>query len=340
MHSPGAAVLDASHQPKQSVTPIAPFNIGARLKWPFGDSTRPGGSSLSGRVVLLAFDESAEAAAAARVTEAIVTRLHATARVVSIVDTTPVPIPFPLVVAIAMGKEIAGGAIHEEQERDTRGRLSTLLARPIEWPMAIEMGVPSDAIARQSSRNKVALVVMGLRRHGRVDRAVHDETALSVMRKAAGPVLGVVAGSVDLPTFALVAMDFSRASVQAAAAAAMLMATGGRLTLVHVESMMMETDPRSSEGVIHSLGLAAAFERLERALASESLRVDHVVLHQATTGVPSTIMLEYAEGRDVDLIVAGSARHGRVDRILLGSVSAELVRDGRYSVLIVPPDED
>ena len=339
MQSPRAAVLDESVERDRFETPITPASISTRLEWPFGDGKHRSTSSLSGSVVLLAFDESAEAASAARVTDAIGTVLHATVRVVSIVDTTPVPIPFPLDVAIAMGQETAGGTIHKERERGMRGRLSTLLERPVQWPVTIEMGIPSDAIAGQASRDKAALVVMGLRRHGSLDRAMHDETALSVMRKAAGPVLGVVAGTVDLPTFALVAMDFSRASVQAAASAARLMATGGRMTLVYVESMM-EDDPRASERVVHSLGLESAFERLERALSSEALRVDHVVLHHANARAPSSIMLDFAEGRGVDLLVAGSARHRRLDRVLLGSVSAELVREGRYSVLIVPPDQD
>ena len=167
------------------------------LEWPFGGSERPYASSLASRTVLLAFDDSAEAESAARVVDALATRLNATASVVSIIDTTPVPIPFPLDVAIGMDDEIAGPLIHAEREREVRGRLSRLLKHPIEWPTAIELGVPSDAIVREAARVKAALVVMGLRRHGRVDRAVHDETALSVMRKATGPVLGVAAGSVD-----------------------------------------------------------------------------------------------------------------------------------------------
>ena len=195
----------------------------------------------------------------------------------------------------------------------------------------------SDAGARQASRAKAALVVMGLRRHGRVDRAVHDETTLSVMRKAAGPVLGVGAGTIGLPNSALVAMDFSRASVHAAATAATLMAAGGRLTFAYVESTM-EYAPGTGEGVVHALGLEAAFERLEREFASDVLRVDHVVLHHAKPGMPSSVLLEFAGGRGCDLLVAGSARHGRLDRVLLGSVSEELVRDGRYSILIVPPE--
>ncbi len=336
-HSPSAAVPVAPVQLDRSLAPSA-RSSSPRLEWPFGDGERPYPPSLSGKAVLLAFDDSAEAQSAARVVDAIVTQLHAKVSVVSVVDTTPVPIPFPLDAAIAMGYEKPGGTIHRERERKTRARLSTILGRPIQWSTSIELGIPSDAIARQASRARAELVVMGLRRHGRVDRALHDETALSVMRKATGPVLGVAAGTVDLPISALVAMDFSRASVRAAAAAVTLVAAGGRMTFAYVESMM-EPSPGSSEGVVHSLGLEAAFERLERAFASDGLRMDHVVLHHATSGMPSSLLLDFAEG-GYDLLVAGSARHGRLDRVLLGSVSADLVRDGQYSVLIVPPDHD
>ena len=177
---------------------------------------------------------------------------------------------------------------------------------------------------------------MGLRRHGLVDRVVNDETTLSVMRKASRPVFGVAAGATGLPHRALVAMDFSRASVHAAVAAAQLMAEGGVLTLAYVESMM-EFPTGTSEGVIHTLGLDGAFDRVERELASKGLRVDHVVLHHTESGALSHFLLDYAKEMAADLLVAGSARHGRVDRILLGSVSAELVRVGQYSTLIVPP---
>jgi nucleotide-binding universal stress UspA family protein len=109
------------------------------------------------------------------------------------------------------------------------------------------------------------------------------------------------------------------------------------MTLAYVESMM-EYPPGSSEAVLHALGLDAAFERLTTELASDALRIDHVILHHSKPGSPSRILLEYAEGARVDLLVAGSARHGRLDRILLGSVSAELVRVGQYSTLVVPPE--
>ena len=185
-HSPHAALLVAPIGLARPMKHGSASPVHHPLEWPFGGSERPYASSLASRTVLLAFDDSAEAESAARVVDALATRLHATPSVVSIIDTTPVPIPFPLDVAIAMGDEIAGPLIHEERERGVRGRLSRLLKHPIEWTTAIELGVPSDAIVRQAASVKAALVVIGLRRHGRVDRAVHDETALSVMRQAIG----------------------------------------------------------------------------------------------------------------------------------------------------------
>ena len=311
----------------------------SRLEWPFDGSARGYAPSLSGEAILLAFDGSTEAAAAAHVADAIAGRLHATVNVVSVVDTTPVPIPFPLDLAVGLAAESADGMIHQERARDVRDRIGAVLGHPIDWPTSMELGTPSDAIARQAQRTGAALVVMGLRQHGLFDRTINDETALSVMRKASGPVLGVVAGVTGIPQHALVAMDFSRASVHAAVAASRLMTEGGIMTLAFVESMM-EYPSGSSEGVLHALGLDAAFEHLERVLASEALRIDHVILHHVEAGAPSRSLLEYAEGARVDLLVAGSARHGRLDHILLGSVSADLVRVGQYSTLVVPPDRD
>ena len=49
------------------------------------------------------------------------------------------------------------------------------------------------------------------------------------------------------------------------------------------------------------------------------------------------LLLECADAASIELIAAGSGRPSRVDRWLLGSVSTDLIRDGRYSVLVVPP---
>ena len=79
---------------------------------------------------------------------------------------------------------------------------------------------------------------------------------------------------------------------------------------------------------------AAAEERFEEAaeLAAErGVSVESVV----EVGRPSRVIVEYAEGHDVDGIVMGS--HGRkgVSRILLGSVAEAVVRSSPVPVTVV-----
>ena len=97
--------------------------------------------------------------------------------------------------------------------------------------------------------------------------------------------------------------------------------------------------PDDGELVIHDLGVQSAFARTARALgehAVDHITVDSVVPHRARSRPPAELILAYASGAKSDLIAAGSMRHGRVDRWMMGSVSTELVRDGRCPVLIVP----
>ena len=90
----------------------------------------------------------------------------------------------------------------------------------------------------------------------------------------------------------------------------------------------------SGEAVIRTLGVAAAFESLRRELhAPATLHIDEVVLR----GSPAKELLALSERADADLIAVGSYRHERVERLLLGSVTTEIVRDGRCSVLVLPP---
>jgi len=70
---------------------------------------------------------------------------------------------------------------------------------------------------------------------------------------------------------------------------------------------------------------------------AEALR--QILLTRAAEPMPpaAELLLEYADTARCDVIAAGAARHGRVERWILGSVSTDLVRDGRHSVLVIPP---
>lgn len=298
----------------------------------------PSPLELAGRVVLLATDGTRGSAGALHIALALEAEHAAVVHVVHVVDTRSIPLPPPLGSLVAIGNELGGPAIHEEQIRELRAALSLTAGHPIEWPTAFLIGVPASAIVAEAQRLGAALIVVGLNHHGSVARAVSGETAHKVMQRADCPVLGIVPSATRLPTRALVAVDFSRTSLLASQAARAVVGRDAKLALAYVAPSAPGM-PDDGELILHKLGLETAFARTVHALAGR-VHLDHVVLHREPPRDPAEIILEYADSTESDLIAAGSARHGRLDRWMLGSVSTGLVHDGRRSVLIVPPAMD
>jgi nucleotide-binding universal stress UspA family protein len=294
---------------------------------------------LSGRAVLFASDGSPSAIAGAYVAQELARKYHAAIHVVSVVDTRGAAVPPPLDLALAMGDATAGTDIHAEQAEAVRAGLMGAIGEPVQWPVRVRLGTPAASIVKEAQQVGAVLIIMGLRRHGRLDRAVHDETTLNVIRRASCPVLGVTEATRGLPTRVLVAMDFSEASVIAARTAQSIAGENPTLVLAYVARSSTLT-LEEGETVIHGLGVSAAFERVENDLRRDETTFDHIVLHQAIERTTAESLLEHADEARCDLIAAGSVRRGRLDRWRMGSVSRDLVRDGRRSVLIAPPARD
>ncbi len=291
---------------------------------------------LTGRAIVLATDGSEASIAASRIALALETTRRAVIHVVHVIDTRAAAVPPPLDLMVGIADAAAGPTIHAEQEADVRATLAKALGTTVQWPVRIMLGTPAEAIVREARRVDAVLVVLGLRKHGRVDRVLHDETALNVMRAAPAAVLGVVAGSTGLPSHILAATDFSESSFIAARAAHSIAAERATMTLAYV-SPLTAFLADDGERTIHDLGVDAAFAQTIRDLGVDGVTYDHVVIHRDEPANAADLLLEAADIANADLIAAGSARHGRLDRLMLGSVSADLVRDGRRSVLIVPP---
>ena len=295
--------------------------------------------NLSGRAVLFATDGSPSAIAGAHVARELALKYHATIHVVSVVDTRGTAVPPPLDLALAMGDATVGSAIHAEQAEAVRTGLAQTIGEQVEWPVRVRLGTPAASIVKEAQRVGAVLIIMGLRRHGRLDRAAHDETTLNVVRRASCPVLGVTEEMRGLPTRVLIAMDFSEASVIATRTAQSIAGENALLLLAYVArpgTLALE----EGERVIHELGVGAAFARVEKDLRKDGPTFDHIVLHQAIERTTAASLLEHAEVARCDLVAAGSVRRGRLDRWRMGSVSRDLVRDGRRSVLIAPPARD
>jgi nucleotide-binding universal stress UspA family protein len=161
------------------------------------------------------------------------------------------------------------------------------------------------------------------------------ETALQVIRVSHLPVLAVPEDQESIPTSAVLGVDFSLFSQKAGEAAVFLMQEPWQAHLIHVMSgmeflpNMSENWRRAYEGELE--------ERLEELGKGLEARGEGTVEAHVLEGEPAHELLEFVEGRGIDLIVAGSHGHSFVGRLLMGSVSTRLIRGSKVPVLVVPP---
>ncbi|MBK7859903.1 MAG: universal stress protein [Archangiaceae bacterium] len=133
----------------------------------------------------------------------------------------------------------------------------------------------------------------------------------------------------------LVAVDGSPASISAAKTALELArATGGEVTLVHVE-------PQAA--VMAGLPLAPQVEPHETALARGASVLKHAMIALDALGIrtenrvgpPAEVIADLAEEQGFELVVVGNKGRGAVSRVLLGSVADRLVHICKRPLLVV-----
>jgi nucleotide-binding universal stress UspA family protein len=300
---------------------------------------------LRGRPVLLATDGSAEARAAARVVAALASEREAVPHVVRVLDVSAYPVPTPLPSVIAAADALVGRALREADADALRAELGRELGAKVDWPAYLGLGSPAGVVVHEAEHIGAELIVMGIRRHDFVERVLRDETTLTVMRRAHCPVLGVAPTLAGLPRRALVGIDFGRAGVRAARTALALLHPAGTMVLAYVQPPHPPHEFRreDAEGaeIVRTLGIDAAFRRLATELAAEAgVSVEPAVV-DCRPGVGTVgELLALGDRVAADLLAVGSQRHRRIDRLLLGSVTTELARDGRHSLLVVPPHDE
>jgi len=146
-------------------------------------------------------------------------------------------------------------------------------------------------------------------------------------------VLAVAPGFEELPRRVLATTDFTPSSIRAAEIAADVMSEG-TLTLAHV--MSEDRDPANWQSTNAGFNgtMGRAFDLAISRIGS-SANVERCVL----AGDPVKALTKLVNATQPDLIVAGSHGHGFLTRLRLGSVSQQLVRSAKCSVLVAPPEE-
>ena len=111
---------------------------------------------------------------------------------------------------------------------------------------------------------------------------------------------------------------------------------------IHVLSVV---ESRLRAGEFDELEFPPLEERAENAVEEIArLAADHdeeiAVTTTTRTGTPFQLIREYASRREIDIIVMGTKGRTGLDRVLLGSVTENVLRTARTPVLAVPPNAD
>ncbi len=244
----------------------------------------------------------------------------------------------PPLVAGAYGFAVPVEPVWEDRRAALRERLHRQMTEVVGhdpgWPIEIHDGEPAATIAREAERAHAALIVMGLGRHNVMDRIGGGETALRTLRAAHTPVFAVPQSYTSLPRRAVVALDFSTASLAAAQQALMLLPSLTTLTGVHVTPHWnLEPVAYAQWRIEYERGVGPAFERLLRDLdVPTGVEVSTAIREGKTTKE----LLKAAEEGAADVIIVGSRGLGFFDRVLVGSTATGIIRGAHCAVFAMP----
>ena len=220
---------------------------------------------------------------------------------------------------------------------DLRRSVNIAAAGDPSWPIHVLVGSPARTLASEAERRDAALIVMGIGRHNPLDRLFGTETTLATLRESRVPILAVGHNFPSVPARAVVGLDFSTSSIQAAHLALRLLAPGGRLSLVHVRPRFEHPSADwQAWDAEYGRTLPPLFAQVSGQLeVPAGITVDTV----AVRGDPAPALLAFAQQVNADLVAVGTQRHAFFERLVVGSVATRVLRTSRVGVLAVPATE-
>ncbi|MEO8560791.1 MAG: universal stress protein [bacterium] len=229
----------------------------------------------------------------------------------------------------------------KESEREAlaaqiRRELTPLGAEPGATQIVVVEGPCSRNVVDAARACDARVIVIGTGKHNPIGRYLYGERALQIVSIADRPVLVVPDDArADAVDVAVVAVDFSPASVRAARAVLPMLSHGGRLILVHVRTEVTLREENAEEwNDAYARRCATLFAQFQRQLQQtlSGVSVETKVLR----GDAVRTILDYATACHAGLIACGRLGHSLMARVFVGSVSSALVRQARCPVLVAP----
>ena len=191
--------------------------------------------------------------------------------------------------------------------------------------MVVSTGATADVLEAVVRETGAGLLVLGGKHHSRLGRWLGGSSVQQVVRRLTVPLL-VTAGEMPAHPRVLVAVDPSYAALPTAhEAVALARLLGSPLRALHV------IDPPPA---IAELAPDWSREIIERDIWPTIPLVEQGKVFRE--GVPFDVIVNEARAWRADIIVVGSHGKGWVDRLIIGSVTEDLLNNLPCAVLVVP----
>lgn len=221
-----------------------------------------------------------------------------------------------------------------------QGELKDALSDDVTFRVDVLDGPSARSVVDVAHDRGARLIVIGTGKHDSLGRFIYGERAMQIVRIADRPVLIVPRGATaGFIRHALVAVDFSPASLRAAAAALPMLSRGSLLTLVHVKPRLDPQDPHAAAHKTTNNGRCAE-------LFARFIKLMHIppgveIETKVLWGEPVAVIDDFARRTDVSLIASGRRQNYTLaERMFVGSVSAGLMRRVNCPILIAPEQDD
>ena len=232
---------------------------------------------------------------------------------------------------------------HEEERAAIAQRVASELQRDsadgVTCRISVENGPGARTVVDLARERDARLIVIGTGRHDAFGRFIYGERAMQIVRAADRPVLVVPRGATAGPLRrAIVAVDFSRASLRAACAILPMLTFGAEITLVHVRPPTPKPESDKPGAAPTDTPCDDLFARFISLLP---LPPGITVQTRLLWGEPVESIDLYARSSGAELIACGRLHsHTLAERIFVGSVSAGLLRRAHCAILIAPELRD
>ena len=292
---------------------------------PFVPAQRPS----TGRPIVVATDASPSADSAFAMAKLLAHRCGAEVEVLTVLEPAVIHVrtPYPFVTPLDGAKRM------EELRARARHQLEALISDNTGWVVDARYGEPAPTIRRMARERNAELVIMGVGRHGVMDRLYGEETTGHVAEIITTPLLATAVGSDRLPRTVVVAIATESTAVP--------MSPVLRTLLSEIETVhFVNARPDATEfPLVPPLWDPLYFDEVVSAceLVKSSLDLPAAVYREpvAVSGHPAKAILAFADEVKADLIIVGQ-RRGLLRRWIGGGLAGRLLRGTTHSMLIVP----